>query len=133
MKTQIIPLEQHEKEVSALKEELSYLKEQLNWFKKQLFGQKSERLVDKKKDLSLYFEGFDRITTVAEEKQNITSHERSKRVPNGKDKISFPADIPIERHILDIPDEKKICPETGKPLVKIGEEISSKLAHRPGS
>jgi transposase len=35
--------------------------------------------------------------------------------------------------VLDIPDEQKVCQETGEPLVKIGVEISHKLAHKPGS
>ena len=29
--------------------------------------------------------------------------------------------------------EEKICPETGKPLVKIGEDVTQMLAHRSGS
>jgi transposase len=32
-----------------------------------------------------------------------------------------------------LPEEEKICKETGGPLQKIGEEISRKLAHTPGS
>lgn len=39
----------------------------------------------------------------------------------------------MESQVLDIPEEAKTCPETGKPLVKIGEEVTSKLAHKPGS
>ena len=35
--------------------------------------------------------------------------------------------------MIEIPEEEKICPQTGKPLVKIGEEVTLKLAHRPGS
>ena len=35
--------------------------------------------------------------------------------------------------ILDIPEEQKICQETGEPLVQIGVEVSHKLAHEPGS
>jgi transposase len=53
--------------------------------------------------------------------------------PTSKDKITLPADLPIERQVLDISEEAKVCPETGKPLVKIGEEVTSKIAHRPGS
>lgn len=45
----------------------------------------------------------------------------------------MPADIPVEKVFLDIPEEKKICSETGLPLVKIGEEVTQKLAHKPGS
>ena len=33
----------------------------------------------------------------------------------------------------DLPEEEKVCPETGHPLVKIGEEVTRKLAHKPGS
>ena len=50
-----------------------------------------------------------------------------------KIKSPFLTDLPIERQFIDIPEEAKICPETGKPLVKIGEEVTSKLAHKPGS
>jgi transposase len=63
--------------------------------------------------------------------QNPIDMRKSKR--NGQDKITLPADLPIERQILDIPDEAKVCPETGEPLVKIGEEVTSKLAHKPAS
>ncbi|MBW2084156.1 MAG: IS66 family transposase zinc-finger binding domain-containing protein, partial [Deltaproteobacteria bacterium] len=34
--------------------------------------------------------------------------------------------------ILDVPEEEKICPETGKPLKQIGWEVSEKLEYRPG-
>jgi transposase len=35
--------------------------------------------------------------------------------------------------LLDIPEEQKVCQETGQPLVQIGVEVSHKLAHEPGS
>lgn len=136
METTSISLEQHSKEVNALKDEITYLKEQLDWFKKQLFGQKTEKFVDTPLEEQLYFEGFDKIASILptiEEKKPVKGYERRKRKPTGQDTISFPADIPIERHILDLSEEEKICPETGEPLVKIGEEITSKLAYKPGS
>jgi transposase len=33
--------------------------------------------------------------------------------------------------VLDIPEEEKICPETGNALKQIGFEISEKLEYRP--
>ena len=51
----------------------------------------------------------------------------------GKDKIILPSDLPVETTVLDIPEEEKICAKTGKKLVRIGEEVSYKLAHKPGS
>src|SRR5574340_677220 len=46
--------------------------------------------------------------------------------------------VPIPEHLerveilLDIPEEQKICPETGAPLKVIAVEISEKLEYRPG-
>jgi hypothetical protein len=33
--------------------------------------------------------------------------------------------------VLDLKEEDKICKKTGKPLVKIGEEVTRRLAHTP--
>ena len=35
--------------------------------------------------------------------------------------------------MIDIPEEDKVCRETDLPLIKIGEKVSTKLAHKPGS
>ena len=89
--------------------------------------------VDTRNEEQLCFDGFDKLIPAPSEKKIIPAHERKKREPTGKDKITFPADLPIERKEIDLPEEAKICPETGVALVKIGEEITSKLAHKPGS
>lgn len=133
MNTETIPLEQHLKEVNALGEKVAYLEEQLNWFKKQLFGQKAEKFVSTHNEEQLCFEGFDQLASMSAETKTISPHERTKRKPTGKDKIIFPANLPIERQEIDLPEKDKVCPETGVALVKIGEEVSSKLAHKPGS
>jgi len=55
-----------------------------------------------------------------------------------KTKRNHPGRIPIPEHlerveiILDIPEEDKVCPETGKPLKQIGWEVSEKLEYKPG-
>lgn len=116
-----------------LRNEISSLKEQLEWFKRQIFGQKAEKFIDPN-DLQLSFEGFENLEKATEEKKElVAAHIRKKRQPTGKDKISYPDNLPIERQVIDIPEEEKVCQETGKPLVKIGEDITSKLAHKPGS
>jgi transposase len=46
--------------------------------------------------------------------------------------------VPIPEHLerveilLDIPEEQKVCPETGEPLKMITVEVSEKLEYRPG-
>lgn len=134
-----IPLEQYLTEASewkktadSLSAEVAFLKEQVEWFKKQIFGQKAEKFVPKN-DEQLCFPGFDNLVATPPEKKLIPGHERTKRKSTGKDTITLPADLPVERQVIDLPEEAKICPETGVALVKIGEEITSKLAHKPGS
>ena len=112
--------------------EIKYLNEQIEWFKRQLFGKKSEKIVDLKNEEQLYFDGFDKLAKLPSEKQKIPAHDREKRQSNGKDKITLPADLLKESQILDVSEEEKVCSETGKPLVKIGEEVTSKLAYKPG-
>jgi len=59
-----------------------------------------------------------------------------KRCP--REKRNHPGRIPIPEHlerveiVLDIPEEEKICPDTGRPLKQIGFEVSEKLEYRPG-
>lgn len=139
MKASTIPLEQHLSEVSewkknvqSLENKVSYLEEQIEWFRRQIFGQKADKFVDSN-DYQLRFDGFDDLTTNSTvEKKHIAAHERTKRKPSGKDKITLPENLPVETQILDIPEEAKICPKTGKVLVKIGEEVTSKLALKRG-
>lgn len=140
MTSATIPLEQYLSEVSQFKatiesldNKVKFLTEQLEWFQKQIFGQKAEKFVDPRNEEQLCFEGFDKLVKEPAEKINVPAHEKTKRKPTGKDKITLPADLPVETQFIDLPEEAKICPETGVALVKIGEEITSKLAHKPGS
>jgi transposase len=140
MTASTISLEQHNQEISALKKEneyfrneIKFLNEQLEWFKRQIFGKRSERVVSDLNCQQLLFEGFENLATKEEEKKTVAEHTRKKPVRDGKDKITLPEDLPVKTTILDIPDEEKICPETGVALVQIGVEVSHKLAHEPGS
>ena len=127
-----ITIESLQKETAEQRAEILYLKEQLDWFKRQIFGKKSERVVDANQE-QLKFDGFESASQQKVEKQTIPAHERKKRTSTGEDAIKLPDDLPVETTVIDISEEEKICKETGIPLQKIGEEVSHKLAHRPGS
>lgn len=115
-------------------EQIACLTEQIEWFKRQIFGKKSEKCIDRSNGEELYFEGFNKLSQEpSQEKQVIPAHERAKRQKTGQDKITLPEDLPIEKQVLDIPEEEKICSETGQSLIKIGDEVTSKLAFKPGS
>lgn len=133
MEGSTISLEKHQSEVGLLKNEINHLKEQLEWCRRQIFGKRSEKMVANLNEVQLCFDGFDKLESKSEEKQKIAAHEKSKPKRDGQHKISLPSDMPVERVVIDIPEEDKICKETGKPLIKIGEEVSIKLAHKPGS
>lgn len=125
-------IDQLQEENTSLRAQIIYLEEQLAWFKRQIFGKRSERIVSDLNSQQLTFEGFENLP-VAEEKKIVASHTRREPKRNGQDAITLPPDLPVQTTILDIPEEQKICQETGEPLVQIGVEITHKLAHQPGS
>lgn len=121
--------------VQSLSNENAYLKEQLEWFKRQIFGKRSEKIVKDLDDNVQYLPGFEPLydqDSVTQEK-TVASHTRKTPKKKGKDAIFIPEDLPVQRIVVDLSEEEKICSETGWSLQKIGEEISRKLAHIPGS
>jgi transposase len=115
-------------------EKIFCLEEQLAWFKRQLFGKKSEKTVSDLNNDQLFLAGFDGVPAAEQEtEKNIPAHTRRKPNRNGQDKIKLPPDFPVVTIILDLPEDQKVCRETGVPLVKIGEEVTHRLAHTPGS
>ena len=141
MNIQIMPVEQLRQEFSnlesvnfCLQNEVTSLKEQIEWFRRQMFGQRSEKIIDNSHSDQLFLEGFDSLEEkIAEEKKVVKAHSRKKARRDGQDKIQLPDDLPVERTYIDLKTEEKICEVTGKALVKIGEEITKKLAYKPGS
>lgn len=127
-----ITVESLEKKITDQCAEILYLKEQNAWLLRQIFGKKSERVVDADQE-QLKLDGFENTSQQKTEKQTISAHERKKRTSTGEDAIKLPDDLPVETLVIDIPEAEKVCKETGLPLQKIGEEVSHKLAHRPGS
>lgn len=119
--------------VSSLNKTIFSLKEQIEWFRRQIFGKRSEKVIADLNIMQPCFEGFEEIKPHPKDKKIIREHERTKQNRNGNDKITLPENLPTEQVYLDIPDDQKVCQETGEPLVKIGEEVSRKLASKPGS
>ncbi|MEI6243379.1 MAG: IS66 family transposase [Chlamydiota bacterium] len=128
---QSLDTEQLQKELVLRDQKISYLEEQLAWFKRQIFGKRSEKVIENSEQL--LFDAFELPEQDKEEKRTIPAHERRTPKQKGQETITLSPDLPVEIIVLDIPEEKKFCKETGKPLVKIGEEKSQRLAHKPGS
>lgn len=126
-------IEVREQKIVQQDQKIQKLEEQLAWFKRQIFGKRSEREVTNLNSQQLILDGFESPTHKAEEKKVVATHERKKPNRDGKDKIILPDDLPVQTIVLDIPEEDKVCPETGIALVQIGVEVSHKLAHKPSS
>ena len=120
-----------DQQIASLQAQLSVLTEQLGWLKKQLFGAKSERIVADLGQQSLPFAEAEVAAGPTVEATEEIRYQRHKAIKNrGADTIRYPDDLPVERKLLDVPEEQKICSETGEPLVRIGEEITRKLARK---
>jgi transposase len=124
-------------EVDQLKNKIKWLEERVAWFERQMFGKKSERIVLPENDDMRYLPGMEPGDSAADEpeKQKVPAHTRKKRNPKNDNSngILIPEGLPVEQTILDLSEEEKICSVTGESMVKIGEEVTRQLAHRPGS
>ena len=133
-------LEEAEKTISVLQKKLKAsseaysqleakflnLQEQFDLLRRQVFGKKSEKVIPESTEEQLYIPGTEPEDIPVEKEQEVAAHtRRTLKRPKG-DKIQWPEDTPIEEKILDISEEEK------EGLIKIGEEVSDKLAHRPG-
>lgn len=118
--------------ITALQGQVKILTEQIVWLKKQLFGARSERIIA---DLGQQCLPFDDAELMAAPDATVLEEVHYQRRKSGKnrgcDSLTYPDDLPVERRVLDLPEDQKICPETGEPLVRIGEELTHKLARKP--
>ncbi len=87
------------------------------------------------KDNIRYFSGMEPLEEeLPPKKQKVEAHERARKPKNDNSNgILIPEGLPVEKTVLDLPEKEKVCPETGEQMVKIGEEVTRQLAHRPGS
>ena len=129
----------HLQSVNAeLTETMSKLRGELEWCKRQLFGRKSERYEDPSQpklfDTAASTEGDAAeggSTDEAASTLTVPSHRR-RESRRGK-RLPIPDHLRREQIIHDLPEDQRIDPRTGEPVVvKIGQEVSEKLAFKPG-
>ncbi len=124
-------LQQKDASIAALQAQVSLLSEQLAWLQKQLFGRRSERIVGDADSQTLALDFGGQVVAPPQEQTQEIRYQRRKPAKNrGADTLSYPDNLPVKRVELDVAPEEKICPETGEPLVCIGQEVSRKLARK---
>ena len=128
------------RKLQSTQQQLRTLQHQVEQLLKRLYGRRSERFdpnqlrIFNDKQLIEAIEG-EQSGCGVEIPDQVTVIKKKRSI---KARCKHPGRIPIPEHlerveiILDIPEEKKICPKTGKPLKQIGWEVSEKLEYRPG-
>jgi transposase len=122
------------KQLASSNRKLSMLQHQVDQLLRRIYGRRSEKMDPNQ----LIFDGMLEVL-----ENNHWSPQEGEAPPVQKKTIrkakrSHPGRIPIPEHlerveiVLDIPEQDKICPETGQELKQIGWEVSEKLEYRPG-
>ncbi len=130
-------LRQKDLQVAVLTEQLAQaqrqntaLQHQLEQLTRRLYGPRSERyqpgqlLFD-----ALLIAGLEQPVTPPPAPPPAVPVEAHTRQVAGHGREELPAHLERVEVLLDLPDEEKVCPLTGTPLVKIGEERTEKLAY----
>jgi transposase len=132
-----LQIEEMAKKLRSAELKVSMLQHQVEQLLRRVYGRKSERLDPNQLMLDpLILEAINQPSPTIEPLAPLPAEPQRK--PPVKTKRNHPGRIPIPEHLerveieLDIPEEQKTCPETGKPLKRIGWEVSEKLEYRPG-
>ncbi len=125
------------KKLQSTQLSLKMLQHQVEQLLRRVYGRRSEKLDPNQLMFDdLILESLDQ--PLPQPLPELPVEEKAERKKPRAAKRRHPGRIPIPEHlerveiVLDIPEEEKVCPETGKPLKKIGEDVSEKLEYRPG-
>jgi len=132
-----LQIEELTKKLHSTERKMNLLQHQVEQLLRRVYGRRSEKLDPNQLMFdNLVLEALDQPSAQMPSELPVEEKPARKRPPTLKRR--HPGRIPIPEHlerveiVLDIPEEKKVCPETGRPLKKIGEEVSEKLEYRPG-
>lgn len=122
-------------QLQSSERKIKMLQNQIEQLIRRIYGRKSEKIDPNQLMFDpLIFQALEQPNTITPIVE-LPKKEPEKKVVTRR---NHPGRIPIPEHlerveiVLDVPEEQKICPETGKPLSYMGDEISEKLEYRPG-
>jgi transposase len=127
------------KKLQSSEQKISMLQHQVEKLLRRVYGRRSERLDPNQLMLDpLILQALEQASSLPQPPVELPLPQESKVKRPKAEKRNHPGRIPIPEHlerveiVLDIPEQDKICPETGKALKRIGWEVSEKLEYRPG-
>jgi len=107
------------------------LRQQIELLQRRLYGPRSEKYHPDQLFLdTLLKESQGAEPAEPEPSVPVKATVRRKARPHGR--VTIPEHVERIDEVLDLPDKQKTDPETGLALVKIRDEVSEKLAWRPG-
>lgn len=120
----------------SLTEDKAYLEDLVRLLKRQRFAPKSETV---SKGQGTLFNEAETYSVDDDSEPSDEAEEPAPQAPEGKPKKnrgkpvrrSLPKNLPHFDTLLDIPESEKVCPVSGLPLKKIGEEITEQLDVTP--
>jgi transposase len=135
---QQLQIEALSKKLHSAQQNISMLQHQLEQLLRRVYGRRSERLDPNQLMFDhLVLDAIEQpVPSPAPVDLPVPQEPKAKKTHTAK--REHPGRIPIPEHlerveiVLDIPEEDKICQDTGKPLNMIGWEVSEKLEYRPG-
>ena len=121
-------------ELGRINEELARqvggLRHQIEQLQRRLYGSKSEKYHPDQLHLDELLRAGETEAPEEPAETPVRATTRRKARPHGR--LALPEDWERVAVVLDLPDEEKVDPETGEPLVHIRDEISEKAAWRLG-
>jgi transposase len=122
--------------LESTQRQLTTLQHQMEQMLRRLYGRKSEQFNPNQMMLdSIVFESLNQgaqESTLEIEAPVEPEVVKMRKPSRHHGRVPIPEHLERVEILLDIPDEQKVCPETGKPLKVISVEISEKLEYRPG-
>ncbi|HYX38241.1 MAG TPA: IS66 family transposase [Oligoflexus sp.] len=114
------------REIARLREDVAYLEELVKLFKHQKFGSKSEANRHPGEQLLFNEAEADADSVPIEDTGDGNKPKDSK--PRGKpSRKALPERLPRVERIIDLPEDEKFCPVSGRRLHRIGEEVTEQL------
>ena len=123
--------------IEAVRQELSLALQTISMMRHRMFGRSSEQMHPDQGRFELLLNecrALNGVAPTAEPEKVKIEFERRRQGEesslNGRLKI--PDHLERVDRIIDLPESEKTCPVTGFPLIRIGEEITEKLAYEAG-